>query len=68
MSTLPSVLLINYIHLQLASCSRTFISNAVLPVYFSHVLPVYLTFKNSILLERLAVHVLIVYSAIAGSK
>ena len=37
MSTLPSVLLINYIHLLLARCSRTFISNAVLPVYFSHV-------------------------------
>ena len=34
MSTLPSVLLINYIHLLLARCSRTFISNAVLPVYF----------------------------------
>ena len=35
MSTLPSVLLFNYIYLLLARCSRTFISNAVLPVHFS---------------------------------
>ena len=40
MSTLPSVLLINYIHLLLARCSRTFISNVVLTVYFTIYIPV----------------------------